>query len=59
MKRALVEVSQYYKKIANIAASYKQEADGLMELAGINEWRFKTETTKRNELINENQNYYK
>ena len=32
MKRALVEISQYYKKIANIAASYKQEADKLRAL---------------------------
>ena len=58
MKRALVEISQYYKKIANIAASYKQEADKLRglnsELQSTNE-DLKQKLQRENELINENQ----
>lgn len=58
MKRALVEISQYYKKIANIAVSYKQEADKLRglnsELQSTNE-DLKQKLQRENELINENQ----
>ncbi|PRT74735.1 hypothetical protein C6A25_07245 [Streptococcus anginosus] len=58
MKRALVEISQYYKKIANIAASYKQEADKLrglnFELQSTNE-DLKQKLQRENELIDENQ----
>lgn len=58
MKRALVEISQYYKKIANIAASYKQEADKLRslnsELQSTNE-DLKQKLQRENELIDENQ----
>ena len=62
MKRALGEISQYYKKIANIAASYKQEADKLRslnsELQSTNE-DLKQKLQRENELSDENQNYYK
>lgn len=58
MKRALVEISQYYKKIANIAASYKQEADKLRglnsELQSTNE-DLKQKLQRENELSDENQ----
>jgi hypothetical protein len=54
----LVEISQYYKKIANIAASYKQEADKLRalnsELQSTNE-DLKQKLQRENELSDENQ----
>ena len=53
-----VEISQYYKKIANIAASYKQEADKLRslnsELQSTNE-DLKQKLQRENELSDENQ----
>ena len=53
-----MEISQYYKKIANIAASYKQEADKLRslnsELQSTNE-DLKQKLQRENELSDENQ----